>query len=255
MSSLTKSVLKDFRDTREQPKPIFVWGPTFLNNQNEIDESGDYHGTCVASKAAGRINGVTRANQIIMMKKTEYMSDTLWAWGEILRRVLQDPNHTMSVVVFPHVGISNPLTARSWSQIKNYMRKLFAADVVIVGVAGNDGAQGSPVVNTQPSVWEDDTFPMIVAGAVDNNGVLQSFSQGGPHVNAWAPGFQVDCAGSPKAISSGTSFSAPMVCYPFHLQRPLDGYPTDQGKGRRFDCLLSQSDQHTVRNWTRPNGL
>jgi hypothetical protein len=50
---------------------------------------------------------------------------------------------------------------------------------------------------------------MIVVGAVDNNGNVPYWSQGGQSVKVWAPGVDVECAektGNGWVEESGTSF-------------------------------------------------
>lgn len=74
-------------------------------------------------------------------------------------------------------------------------------------------------VDTLPAGWADAVFPLIVAGSVNNNGILSSFSQGPSHVTTWAPGEDVQCASRRNAqrqnfqLETGTSFSAGMVSH------------------------------------------
>lgn len=94
----------------------------------------------------------------------------------------------------------------------SYMKDLFDLDVIVVTSAGNKATRpGRRQVDTVPQLWEGPNFPLIVAGAFDNKGLLVPESQGPAHVTAWAPGFNVGCVRGQYTSGTGTSISAGAV--------------------------------------------
>lgn len=99
-----------------------------------------------------------------------------------------------------------------WLKIRSNMKELFDIDVVVVNSAGNKATQpGRRQIDTVPQLWESPNFPLVVAGAVDNKGLLVPESQGPAHVTAWAPGFNVGCVRGQYTSATGTSTSAAAV--------------------------------------------
>jgi len=172
----------------------------------------------VASKALGRINGVSKDAQLIMLKLAYPLvnSDIDWAFDAVFTDIETRPRPDVQpvVVAFAVSAGENPL-AYPWPDVKRSMEKIFTQNAAIVVSAGNDGVElGRKDVDRLPAIWADvdPGFPLIVAGAVNNEGFESPFSQGPTHVTVWAPGINVECAdrgGFRKA--SGTSFSTGMV--------------------------------------------
>ena len=101
------------------------------------------------------------------------------------------------------------------------MESLINLGAVVVVPSGNHGER-NPFVDTVPAVFaspaeipDRPSLPLIVAGAVDNNGALPLWSQSSLAAMAWAPGVKVVCTKrgwSSRSTETGTSFSAGMVC-------------------------------------------
>ena len=94
------------------------------------------------------------------------------------------------------------------------MSDMFLADVAVLVPSSKfaqDTQRHDTDVETYPATWEGSNFPLIVAGAVNNQGQLAPFSPGPSHVTVWAPGVNVSCATLGLGPSSGTSFSTGMV--------------------------------------------
>ncbi|KAL9592878.1 MAG: hypothetical protein Q9179_006287 [Wetmoreana sp. 5 TL-2023] len=192
-------------------------------SRQATDDSKAGHGTCVSSKAAGWKNGVSKNSRLVMMKSSGTVADETWAFAEALDDILSKQRQRKAVVVYPRLSLtafapgSEP--AANWDSIQALIRDLFEANVVVVNCAGNEATPRSSRVNRMPAVWASINYPLIVAGAVSNQGEIARFSQGRdtPSDIAWAPGDSVVCAKgtiSPSAPSErrgqGTSFSAGM---------------------------------------------
>ena len=196
-----------------------------------MDDSGG-HGTCVASKAAGWYNGISKNSKLVMMKASLKMADNTWAFAAALDDILEEGRSGKAVVVYPRSSIetysrgSSELPA-DWSSIREIIQDLLAADVVVVTCAGNEATRRSSALDKVPAVWASKDFPLIVAGSVTNIGEVAKFSQGAetPNEVVWAPGYNVECAGASTQNQKrwGTSFSAGMVISPFHAKRERGG--------------------------------
>ena len=156
-----------------------------------------------------------------MIKTTLEDDQLIWAFDAVLtqikfcrRRFRYEP----AVIAF---AINSRQNAQDdeypWIDIKPIMQQIFDEDGVIVVDSGNHRAEfGRQDVDTLPARWAGSpgtpVFPLIVAGSVNDQGILTFFSQGPSHVTAWAPGLQIQCAkrgGFRRA--DGTSFSTGMV--------------------------------------------
>ncbi|KAF9777135.1 hypothetical protein IL306_004590 [Fusarium sp. DS 682] len=221
---------KEFTETPGRKRWIFSKGASGENDP-------DGHGSCCASKALGNTVGVARKADLVAVKLQMTSWSLLKAWQAVVLDVQQNRLQGKAVV-------SNSKASIAWRVDRNeqwfrdvletLLKNLEALDVVIVSSAGNFGVSihepfGNSKafidfeqtivdeVNTYPSLFADRT-PIIVTGAVDNNGRLASFSQGGPLVTTTAPGVAVKCAAmSGTSVyqageeSTGTSFSTPAV--------------------------------------------
>ena len=185
------------------------------------DSPGTSHGSCVASKALGRINGVSKDAQLIVVKTTypELNSYVAWAFYAVDSDIKyrRQRGGQPAVVVFAG-GANQDSTTYPWLDVGRSMEEIFSQGAAIVVSAGNQAREcGRQDVDKIPATWADtdDKFPLIVAGAVDNTGALTPFSQGPTHVTVWAPGCNVQCAnrGSFRK-ASGTSPAAGMVGNP-----------------------------------------
>lgn len=175
----------------------------------------------MASKALGPTNGVSKDAQLIMLKIAFPIvnEDLAWAFDAVLTDIETRPRADIQpIVVASAISVlENPL-AYPWPDVKRSMEKIFTQNAAIVVSAGNEGRKlGRKDVDKLPALWADvdPGFPLIVAGAVDNEGFESPFSQGPTHVTVWAPGTNVECAGRGGfRKASGTSFSTGMVSVP-----------------------------------------
>ena len=152
-----------------------------------------------------------------MIKISPTVADIYWGFDKAYQEITRYEHRVPCVVLWAYTSIgAHPDQSRlPWNKIKPVMQQLFDADVPIVIPAGNYRTSWSrSKVDTLPALWEGPTFPLIVAGSVDDYGNEAYFSQGPNHVTVWAPGVEVHCAkkgqGS-KGISTGTSMSTGTV--------------------------------------------
>lgn len=186
------------------------------------DDAGQLngHGSCVASKAAGATNGVSKRSELITIKASLRETDIVYAFAKALEDIIENNRQEKSVVIFA-AAAKDGSQSWAWNIVKAAMKNLFAADAVVVVGAGNLGDPRDPstkIITQAPAVWEGPDFPLIVVGAVDNRGDELSWSQGPQHVTVWAPG-EVVCAidGTLVHRDRGTSFATGMVSSLYYL--------------------------------------
>lgn len=205
------------------PNPPQEWHyGRFITPNVRTDDDDDSHGSCVASKAAGVINGVSKRSHLVMLKIDDRASNVIWSFNTAYDDIVAKGRQGRAVIAYPNTS-RNPSPPRfppsPWSFAYAAMRDLFAIDVPVVVPSGNFALEpGRSQVDTLPATLErtdSPPFPLIVAGAVDNYGTRAGFSQGPNHVTTWAPGLEVRCAakGSQRGVQalSGTSFSVGTV--------------------------------------------
>lgn len=66
----------------------------------EKDDDKHGHGSCVASKAAGKLTGVSKNSRLVIMKASNWMYDELSAFVAVLHDVTQKRRGGRSVVVY-----------------------------------------------------------------------------------------------------------------------------------------------------------
>lgn len=198
------------------------WHYAYSVSDSTTDDDLAGHGSCVASKAAGWKTGVSKNSRLVVMKSLLTLADVNFAFAAALDDVIAKGRQGRAVVVYPATSIqtfdAGSALPRNWKSVKELIRELFAQDVIVVTAAGNNAAR-SPALNTLPAMWwgQEKNFPLIVAGAVKDDGTRARFSQGAATLNeiVWAPGEDVVCANGPSspglAARSGTSFAAAMV--------------------------------------------
>ena len=194
--------------------------------KSEVDDDGAAHGSCVASKAVGWRNGVSKNSRLIIMKASHSVSDNNWAWAAALDDIIRKGRQGRAVVLY----------ARSYTQlytlesalpsdltsVRELLYELIDESVVVVTSAGNDALKRSPKIDTVPAIWSP-IMPILVVGAVTTGGQIAKFSQWiNPDPVIWAPGDTVQCANglSSSQTASGTSPAAAMVMsYPSPLSK------------------------------------
>ena len=205
-------------------KPLWYFPPGASNIR--VDESRAWHGTCIMSKAMGLINGVYKNPKTgIMLKSSGSIFDTLWALS--FARDLSRDAPSRVVIVFTTASSETPTEQAPYylTRIKQIIQEIFDGDGIVVIPAGNyAGSAGRFSVDTIPAIWSSASFPLIVVGAVDDQGVPAAFSQGGSIVSAHAPGVNLACPYDTKVHFSGTSFATSMVSTPRHHEMHYSGH-------------------------------
>lgn len=185
-----------------------------------------------------------------MLKTARDEFEQIWAFSKA--RDLTKELFGNTVIAFPRgrrllPGKQYPDVDR----IKELMQEIFDASGVIVVPAGN-GAKDPErtMVDGVPALWARSDFPLIVVGAVDNDGNRAPFSQGGNKVSIHAPKVRLSCPHDDERQFSGTSYVAPMVSLQLRriftgveiniCVRLLDSWPTIS------HCLNPRSSQMRV---------
>lgn len=189
----------------------------------ETDDDPLSHGSCVASKASGAKNGVSKTSRLVVVKSSLNLVDTAWAFQEIVNVVAKQKSKR--VVVLLAATTKTPWSPESFqdarfSRLYQRMDDLIKLGAVIVVPSGDFG-QRSFFADTVPAVFASPSrirgrqpLPLIVAGAVDSKGTEAPWSQSTLTGMIWAPGVKVTCTKrgwSIRPTGTGTSFSAGMV--------------------------------------------
>ncbi|KAG4286200.1 hypothetical protein FPRO06_07460 [Fusarium proliferatum] len=202
---------KEFTSSPGRKRWIFSRG---VSGENDPDG----HGSCCASKALGSTVGVAPRADLVAVKLQLTSWSMLKAWQAVILDVQQNRLQGKAVVSYSKATIAWRIDrGESYFGVVllSLLKNLEALDVVVVSSSGNEGSNID--VHSYPSLFADRT-PIIVTGAVDNEGKLAFFSQGGPLVTTTAPGVAVKCAAMSGTLayqageeSTGTSFSTPAV--------------------------------------------
>ncbi|KAG4271480.1 hypothetical protein FPRO04_10920 [Fusarium proliferatum] len=202
---------KEFTSSPGRKRWIFSRG---VSGENDTDG----HGSCCASKALGSTVGVAPRADLVAVKLQLTSWSMLKAWQAVILDVQQNRLQGKAVVSYSKATIAWRIDrGESYFGVVllSLLKNLEALDVVVVSSSGNEGSNID--VHSYPSLFADRT-PIIVTGAVDNEGKLAFFSQGGPLVTTTAPGVAVKCAAMSGTSayqageeSTGTSFSTPAV--------------------------------------------
>ena len=194
--------------------------------RTKIDSDPNYHGSCVLSKAAGNIHGVSPdTSHLVIIKTSQALADNELAFFTALEDIYRYRRESQSVILYARTSMetyqpSSPLPSL-WGAIKDDIKELLDAGVPIVTTAGPlDGPQQAPV-NTVPALWAAE-LPLIIVGATDVSGReykrQQNLSGAGPYDDIiYAPG-EVRCAGpgDREVARRGTSSAAGMVSLRIH---------------------------------------
>lgn len=186
--------------------------------QKEVRYKRTGHGSCVASKVAGKQCGVAKKTSLIIVKTTYELSSFIDGITEVLNDVRRlaiagsfKPGYN---VVTMQRSFRGPKEVDKWSkvQITRMISKLISKyGIVFVNSAGNTGMEAGTVgfpASLSPQL------PIIVVGSTDDDGIQVATSSRGHQVTVSAPGL-VLCADNEAGVTfqytSGTSFAAPAV--------------------------------------------
>jgi subtilisin family serine protease len=181
---------------------------TFLNDQTTFGRE-EYHGTAVASVAAGADNGVDldgvypQAALLIWDASPSPLGITDFSAVTGIQAAAQ---HCPAVINLSF-GSTDPD-----SQLQAAILDAVRRGCFVVAAAGNSGDEGSPA--TYPAAWPH----VFTVGATDQNDAIAPFSTSSPAMDVVAPGVNitadVPATRSPNGYQTsfdGTSFSAPIV--------------------------------------------
>ena len=150
-----------------------------------------------------------------MVKSSQRLRDIFWAFSFTRDSFMDGDFKNRSVILFTASARQTRENLSYWIRIKSIMQDMLDAGAVIVVPSGNYAqiSNRSQSIDTIPAAWATPDFPLIVVGAVNDLRHRAPFSQGPQKVTVYAPGKDVECAGSPNSLkkASGTSYAAAMV--------------------------------------------
>ena len=136
----------------------------------------------------------------------------MWRYSceEPSRRIVIVWSYSFRAPYFPDRVVIQP-----YLRIKQITKELIDDGIVIAGPAGKGKNKDPGRREVQaPGAWESPELPLIIVGAVDNQGYEAPFSQGLNHVTVSAPGNPIECVSGIEydfIFKKGTSRSAGML--------------------------------------------
>lgn len=203
----------------------WLWTPEVPRTM--VDDNARKHGSCVASKAAGTINGVSKRSRLVSVKMSNDLLTVEYAFGLAYDDIVAKGRERHAVILFPHSSVkqyedkSFDFVPSEWRGIHDIMDTMMLRGINVVVSAGNGGRE-HPVINTLPALWYRSFGygggeELIVVGATTIHGDYADFTQGPRHTYrtsrdgvVWAPGVNIRCARTPGLVE-GTSSAAGMV--------------------------------------------
>ena len=195
----------------------YFWGK---DRPGEIMVPGYFpgHGTCTASKAAGRAYGVAREATLVVVKMVDFSEPSLVSVLNVIADdVKQKGRGGKSVVTISWTTKARiePIIEDIWlMEMRHSLEELYENNVIVVCSAGNHavmpGASGAlrDHIDTAPPMFANRVIPV---GASYFNGRRWQPSQiliGQPQI--YAPGVKIVCADAsgrvPYRLNTGTSF-------------------------------------------------
>jgi subtilisin family serine protease len=205
------------------------WSERF-EDPNEDDDPGG-HGTEVASKALGQINGIAKGATLISVKLRYEIGEIMFAFTlikhDLLNRRLEDGKALNAVVVctvlepeiFPDPDVAKK--SRKGQNLIRVLDSIHSEGVPIVFASGNAGdISGRENIDNYPQVLEGPGTPIINVGGTTLQGDRWGKSQGGPQLTIYAPGEDVGIQGKldgkdGESLVAGTSVGKlPCIFYP-----------------------------------------
>ncbi|TFK69041.1 serine protease [Pluteus cervinus] len=181
--------------------PRAKWGKTF---GGYADADGNGHGTHCAGIAAGTRYGVAKNTSIIAVK---VLSD---GGSGAYSDVISGLDWVISAAATSHKPsiVSMSLGGPAFTPVDQAVAALTAAGIHVAVAAGNDGDDAS---DTSPAREKS----AVTVGASTIGDIPAYFSNFGPAVDIWAPGYNIlsSWIGYPFAtnVISGTSMATPQV--------------------------------------------
>ena len=230
------------------PWPPTEWHYAPSVRHTQTDDSTLGHGSCVASKAAGWKDGVSKNSRLVIMKSSLTLADQHWAFSAALDDIISKRRQKRAVILYPRASTQSAESierggggpVEMWVAIKNLIDELSREVGILTVVPAGNFALRSKKIDTFPGIWASPYDPLstnashpvvgnnnpslLAVGSITNSGSQAPSSQGqGEPFLRFAPGEEVRCAGggdpsSPAQVDgSGTSFAAAMVITPFLL--------------------------------------
>lgn len=203
-----------------------VHGWDFLNNDNTVDDGGEWHGTPVAGIAGavgGNGVGVSGVAQQVGLISTKFMG----SYGSI-SGVIRSLDYLTDLKL--RHGVNVVAANISWNSGSYYSQLLHEsilraarADILFVAAAGNNGFDTDVTLSypanytTLTGTLNETAAPfeaVLTVAALDSAGGLAGFSnRGAQTVDLAAPGVDIvsTTPGSGYGGGSGTSFATPFV--------------------------------------------
>lgn len=202
----------------------------------QTPNSDIYHGTAVASMAAGRFYGVAYNANVIDVQTDFWLTDIMDGYDAILTDHLKSNVPSVLNISYGYYGMPEMMMSA--------VRQLAESGILIVAAVGNDGLD---------YVCDPASSPYVVSvGSTNINGEMSSFSNRGDQVDIYAGGEDVILAAPNRLrydLFSGTSFSAPYIAGMY--ARLLEGHdkPTTWEEVVMYrDILLKRSDTVKMRS-------
>ena len=224
------------------PWPLTEWHYAPSVRRTQTDDSILGHGSCVASKAAGWTDGVSKNSRLVIMKSSLTLADQHWAFSAALDDIMSKGRRRRAVILYPRASTQAADSigrgeeggpVEMWIAIKNLIDDLARLAAALTVVPAGNFATRSKRIDTFPGIWASDFNPLskdaphplvvdnnpsvLAVGSITNFGSQAPSSQGqGERFLRFAPGEDVRCAGGDPSLpaevdAAGTSFAAAMV--------------------------------------------
>ena len=217
------------------------------------DTDCNSHGTSVASVAAGTTYGVAKLATIIPIRGMNCNGGGNSA--DIVRGIdwviANNPAGVPAVINLSIAGVNYPNFSATYQAMDDAASAAVAAGIFVVAAAGNNSNSSDVMSACQVSPARAPT--VFTVGSFDGTGQTglegrSNFSNAGPCLDAWAPGFSISTLGLGSGLftRSGTSFAAPAAAGlgALFLADSPASTPADT-----TTALLNASQPNALENW------
>ena len=224
------------------PWPPTEWRYAPAVRRTQTDDSSLGHGSCVASKAAGWKDGVSKNSRLVIMKSSLTIADQHWAFSAALDDIVLKRRQRRAVILYPRASTQaaedigrgeggGPV--EMWIAVKSLIDQLGRETATLTVVPAGNFVLRSKKIDAFPGIWASNSDPLskdapdsivgnnnpslLAVGSITNSGSKAPSSQGqGEPFLRFAPGEEVRCAGGEPSLpaqvdAAGTSFAAAMV--------------------------------------------